>query len=99
MRLRVVTFKVWNIDGDARRPELINDELKRLDPDLIAFQEVVQTRELKMLYQLLDGLDRHATYQADFQRYIPPFAQHNGRSVFATGRCDGTSEEADQTKR
>ena len=32
MRLRVVTFNVWNTEGDVQRPELINHELKRLDP-------------------------------------------------------------------
>jgi hypothetical protein len=48
MRLRVVTLNVWNTEGDARRPELINKELKRLDPDLVAFQQVVQTPKVKM---------------------------------------------------
>ena len=55
MRLRVVTLNVWNTEGDARRPELINHELKRLDPDLVAFQDVVQTCGVKMLNRLLDG--------------------------------------------
>jgi hypothetical protein len=43
MRLRVVTLNVWNAEADARRSELINHELKPLDPDLVAFQEIVQT--------------------------------------------------------
>jgi hypothetical protein len=43
MRLRVVTLNVWNTEGDTRRSELINHELKRLNSDLVAFQEVVQT--------------------------------------------------------
>jgi hypothetical protein len=30
MRLRVVTLNVWNTEGDVRRPELINQEFKRL---------------------------------------------------------------------
>lgn len=84
MRLRVVTLNVWNTEGDARRPELINHELKRLNPDLVAFQEVVQTRELKMLDRLLDGLNLHATHQADIQHYIPPFAERYGGSAVAS---------------
>lgn len=84
MRLRVVTLNVWNTEGDARRPELINRELKRLDPDLVAFQEAVQTREVKMLDRLLDGLNLHATHQADIQRYIPAFADRYGGSAVAS---------------
>ncbi|TCU06988.1 endonuclease/exonuclease/phosphatase family protein [Rhizobium sullae] len=44
MHMRVVTLNVWNTEGDSRRPVIINRELHQLDPDLIAFQEVVQTR-------------------------------------------------------
>lgn len=84
MRLRIVTLNVWNTEGDARRPERINRELKRLDPDLVAFQEVVQTREPMMLDRLLDGLDLHATHQADIQRYVPPFAERYGGSAVAS---------------
>jgi hypothetical protein len=32
MRLRVLTFNVQNDQGDHRRPELINREIRRLDP-------------------------------------------------------------------
>jgi endonuclease/exonuclease/phosphatase family metal-dependent hydrolase len=84
MRLRVITLNVWNTEGDPRRPELINRELKRLKPDLVAFQEVVQTREVKMLDRLLDGLELHATHQADIQRYVPPFADRYGGTAIAS---------------
>jgi hypothetical protein len=40
MRLRILTFNVWNEEGDPRRFSHINGELRRLDPDLVAFQEV-----------------------------------------------------------
>jgi len=30
MRLRVLTFNVWNEEGDSRRIEFINRELRRL---------------------------------------------------------------------
>jgi endonuclease/exonuclease/phosphatase family metal-dependent hydrolase len=84
MRLRVVTLNVWNTEGDARRPELINHELKRLDPDLVSLQEVVQTHDLKMLGRLFEGLNLHATHQADIQGYIPPFADRYGGSAVAS---------------
>lgn len=84
MRLRVVTLNAWNTEGDAHRPELINQELQRLDPDLVALQEVVQTRGVKMLDRLLDGLNLHATHQADVQRYTPQFAERYGGTAIAS---------------
>ncbi|WP_244564545.1 hypothetical protein [Rhizobium sullae] len=44
MHMRVVALNVWNTEGDSPLPEIVNRELHQLDPDLIAFQEVVQTR-------------------------------------------------------
>jgi hypothetical protein len=38
MRVRVVTLDVWNTEGGARRLDLINRELRRLSPDLLALQ-------------------------------------------------------------
>ena len=95
MRLRVVTLNVWNTEGDGRRPELINKELKRLDPDLVAFQQVVQTPKVKMLHRLLDGLDLHATHQADIQRYIPPFAERYRGTAVASRRPHEVLEALD----
>jgi endonuclease/exonuclease/phosphatase family metal-dependent hydrolase len=71
MQLRVVTLNVWNTEGDPSRLEKINQELRRLDPDLIAFQEVVQTADAKSLDTLLGGLDLQRTHQADMQTFIP----------------------------
>jgi endonuclease/exonuclease/phosphatase family metal-dependent hydrolase len=84
MRLRVVTLNVWNTEGDARRLDLINQELKRLDPDLVAFQEVVQTPETKMLDRLLEGLSLRVTHQADVQQAVPPFADRYGGTAIGT---------------
>ena len=74
MRVRVLTLNVWNTEGDPQRVEIINRELRKLDPDLIAFQEVVQTRETRMLDRLLDGFGFQATHQSDLQSFVPPFA-------------------------
>ena len=42
MRLRILTINVQNDEGDRRRQALLNREL-RLDPDLVALQEVALT--------------------------------------------------------
>lgn len=84
MRLRVMTLNVWNTTGDPRRPEIINRELRRLDPDLLALQEVVQTPGTRMLGRLLDGLPLRASHQADLQTFQPPFAEAYGGSALAT---------------
>jgi endonuclease/exonuclease/phosphatase family metal-dependent hydrolase len=84
MRLRIVTLNVWNTEGDPRRVEVINRELRRLDPDLVALQEVVQTPRRRQLDRLLDGLDLHGAHQADIQTYLPPHADRYGGSAVAT---------------
>ncbi len=53
MHLRVVTFNIWNEEGDPRRFEVINRELRRLAPDLVALQEVVSTPERNQLDTVL----------------------------------------------
>jgi endonuclease/exonuclease/phosphatase family metal-dependent hydrolase len=82
--LRIATLNVWNTEGDRRRPDIINRELRRLHPDLIALQEVVQTPNVRMLDRLLDGLNLQATHQADIQSFIPPFSERYGGSAIAT---------------
>jgi len=84
MRVRVVTLNVWNTEGDSRRLEFINRELRRLSPDLLALQEVVQTDGLKSLPHLLDGLNLNSTHQADLQAFAPPFSDRYGGSAVAS---------------
>jgi endonuclease/exonuclease/phosphatase family metal-dependent hydrolase len=84
MRVRIVTLNVWNTEGDPKRPDIINRALKKLAPDLIACQEVVQTTEIKTLDRLLAGLDFHATHQSSLQAFVPPFADRYGGSALAT---------------
>jgi endonuclease/exonuclease/phosphatase family metal-dependent hydrolase len=84
MRVRVLTFNVWNTEGDRRRPDIINHALRKLDPDVIAFQEVVQSPENRMLDRLIDGLGLQATHQSELQTFTPPFAERYGGSALAT---------------
>jgi endonuclease/exonuclease/phosphatase family metal-dependent hydrolase len=84
MHLRVVTLNVWNTEGDAERLAVINAELHRLDPDLVALQEVVQTPDKRCLDRLLHGLDLRGTHQADLQPDAPPFAERYGGSAVAS---------------
>jgi endonuclease/exonuclease/phosphatase family metal-dependent hydrolase len=84
MQLRILTINVQNDEGDPRRLALINSELRRIDPDVVAFQEVLHTTERRQLDELLVGTGLHGTHQADAMGYTPPFADHYGGSAVAT---------------
>lgn len=84
MRIRVLTFNVWNREGAAERTAAINAELHRLQPDLIAFQEVMRSADDDQLAELTDGLGFTTTHQADMQGYTPPFAERFGGTAVAT---------------
>jgi endonuclease/exonuclease/phosphatase family metal-dependent hydrolase len=84
VQVRVVTLNVWNSEGDPRRFEMINKELRRLAPDLVAFQEVVEKDARCGLERLVDGLGLQATHQGDFQLAVPPFADRYGGSAVAS---------------
>ena len=90
--MRVVTFNVWNTEGDPRRIGLINRELRRLDPDLISLQEVVRTphgddtreRGVDQLPALLDETGLHATHQSGVLSSTPPGGDRYGGCALAT---------------
>jgi endonuclease/exonuclease/phosphatase family metal-dependent hydrolase len=65
MRCRILTFNVWNEEGDPGRIDLINRELRRLDPDLVALQEVVRRSGRDQMEELLSGLTLYGTHQVD----------------------------------
>lgn len=95
MRVRVLTLNTWNTEGDPRRPDIINRALRKLDPDLIAFQETTQSPKDRMLDHLLDGLGLQATHQSNIQTFTPPFAEHYGSSALATRWGHRTVEALD----
>jgi endonuclease/exonuclease/phosphatase family metal-dependent hydrolase len=84
MRLHVLTINVWNLEGDGRRLDLLRDELRRLDPDLVALQEVVRTPERDQLAELLDGTGLHGTHQLDVTATAPPWVDRYGATAIAT---------------
>lgn len=84
MHVRVVTLNVWNAEGAPRRLDLINQELQRLAPDLVALQEVVQTDKERSLPRLLNRMDLYGIHQADLQSVVPPFSDRYGGSAVAT---------------
>lgn len=83
-RLRVLTFNVENVEGDDRRTKAINQELRRIEPDLVSFQEVVATPDRNQLDELLAGTGLHGSHQADAMSYTPPFADRYGGTAVAT---------------
>ena len=84
MRVRVITLNVWNVEGDGRRHEVINRELRRLKPDLLALQEVIQTPERKSLDTIVEGLGMQVTHQQEVQAFRPPFSDRYGGTAIAT---------------
>ena len=85
MRLRVLTMNVQNDEGDPRRAGLLNAELRRLDPDLVTFQEVCYPDRRDHLTELITGTGlRHTTHQADVLGHRLPEADRYGGTAVAT---------------
>jgi hypothetical protein len=49
------TVNVWNREAVPERTQLINEELKHLQPDLISFQEAIQPPADNQLADLVDN--------------------------------------------
>jgi endonuclease/exonuclease/phosphatase family metal-dependent hydrolase len=93
--LRVVTINVQNDEGDPRRTALINRELRRLEPDLVALQEVLHKPERNQLDELLDGTGLHGTHQSEAMAYDPPWVDRYGGGAVATRRPHQVVESLD----
>jgi endonuclease/exonuclease/phosphatase family metal-dependent hydrolase len=63
---------------------MLNAELQRLDPDLVAFQEVIHTPERHQLDNLIAGTSLQVTHQAQAMAYQPPWADRYGGTAVAT---------------
>ncbi|MBT2442912.1 endonuclease/exonuclease/phosphatase family protein [Streptomyces sp. ISL-36] len=91
--LRVVTLNIWNNRGDATtRTALINAELRRLEPDLVAFQEVLPDQ----LPDLIAGTGLHGTHQSQTSATPPPHADRYGGTAIATRQPHRIVEVLDQ---
>ncbi|MGW0545981.1 endonuclease/exonuclease/phosphatase family protein [Streptomyces altiplanensis] len=76
-----MTLNVWNTRGDApARTALINAELRRLEPDLVALQEVLPGQ----LPGLVEGTGLHGTHQSQTAATAPPYADRYGGTAIAT---------------
>jgi endonuclease/exonuclease/phosphatase family metal-dependent hydrolase len=84
MNLRVITLNVWNNQGDPRRHDIINRELRRLNPDLVSIQEVIDVPTQSQLETLQRGLNLHSTHQASVLEVQPPYSDRYGGTAVAT---------------
>jgi endonuclease/exonuclease/phosphatase family metal-dependent hydrolase len=84
MLLRILTMNVQNDEGDARRQKVLNAGLRRIAPDLVAFQEVGFGPGRSQLDGLLEGTGLHGTHQAGVLAYDMPFADRYGGAAVAT---------------
>ena len=84
MRVRILTFNVWNTEGQSHRTALINQELRRLAPDLLALQEVVHTPDRDRLDELVGGTGLFATHQTQVMPSVPPGVDRYGGTAVAT---------------
>ncbi|MGW7269736.1 endonuclease/exonuclease/phosphatase family protein [Streptomyces sp. NPDC054864] len=88
-----MTLNVWNSRGDAAaRSALINAELRRLAPDLVAFQEILPDQ----LPRLVEGTGLHGTHQSQTTATAPPHADRYGGTAIATRWPHRVAEVLDQ---
>ena len=63
MPLKILTLNLWHDSGPyARRAERLRAWIRRLDPDLLGFQEALRVRRGDQVAELLDGLGYHLDY-------------------------------------
>src|ERR1700742_4283453 len=94
-RLRVLTLNVENLEGDDRRTKAINQEVRRIAPDLVSFQEVVRSPERNQLDELLAGTELHGIHQSEAMSYAPPWSDRYGGTAVATRWPHTTPEVLD----
>ncbi|WP_324192567.1 endonuclease/exonuclease/phosphatase family protein [Nocardia transvalensis] len=76
-----MTLNIWNDEGDAAaRLGVINAELRRLEPDLVALQEVLPD-QLPLLFA---GTGLHATHQSQVAVTMPARSDEYGGNAVAS---------------
>jgi endonuclease/exonuclease/phosphatase family metal-dependent hydrolase len=81
--LRVLTMNVQGGEGDPRRAEIIGEGIRRIDPDIAAFQEVLAEDDQDQLGSLLAGTGLRGTHQAGLLPFAMPFADRYGGAALA----------------
>lgn len=72
--LRVLTMNIWNFAPPfAARQRLLRNGIRRLDPDLMAFQEAGYDKKRNQVAEFLAGLGYHIVHQFD----LIPFPRCN----------------------
>lgn len=62
--LRVFTMNIWNFDGPyEKRQKLLRAGIRKLDPDLLAFQEAGRDGKRDQVGDLLEGMGYHVMHQ------------------------------------
>lgn len=82
--MRILAMNVQNLEGDSRRQNILHTELRRLSPDLVALQEVIQSEERRQLDELLADTGLEATHQAQVLAYDPPWVDRSGGTAIAS---------------
>lgn len=64
--LRVFTMNIWNFDGPyAKRQQILRAGIRKLAPDLLAFQEAGFDGQRDQVREILDGCGYHIVHQFD----------------------------------
>jgi endonuclease/exonuclease/phosphatase family metal-dependent hydrolase len=83
-RARILTINVQNTEGDQRRQEILRAGIERIDPDLVSFQEVVESSDCHQLDELIGRTELHGTHQAGSLSYEPAWMDRYGGTAIAS---------------
>ncbi|QWP74854.1 endonuclease/exonuclease/phosphatase family protein [Lysobacter sp. K5869] len=89
--VRVLTLNLWHDKGDwPKRRALIVEEVRRLKPDLIALQEVLQRPGLR---NQAEDLGEALGYRVSFVSVDPPDAPRRYGNAILLARADAQTQE------
>lgn len=83
-RARILTINVENTQGDERRQEILRAGIEQIDPDLVSFQEVIESSDSHQLDELIGGTELHGSHQAGTLAYEPKWADRYGGTAIAS---------------
>ena len=92
----MLTLNVRNDEGDLRRIDMINREIRRLKPDLVALQEVAVAPSAADAQTLLAGTGLDIVHQSDVLSYAMPYADRYGGTAIGIRWTHGPVVTLDQ---